>query len=115
MHLAADGRCRPLSLVITPGKRADGTQLEATLEKIRVPGTGLGRPRRTRDSVGADKAYSNRAIRSYLPWRGIWHVIPEQKDQQAGRPRRARRVDGPLALTPRGTRSATRSSGRSTS
>lgn len=32
------------------------------MDKIRVPRMGLGRPLRTPDSVGADKAYSNRKI-----------------------------------------------------
>ncbi|WP_394816328.1 hypothetical protein [Streptomyces mooreae] len=45
----AEGRCRPLSLIITPGQRADCTRFEAVMDKIRVPRTGLGRPRRTLD------------------------------------------------------------------
>lgn len=49
------------------------------MDKIRVPRTGLGRPRRTPDSVGADKAYSNHKIRTCLGKRGIRHVIPEKK------------------------------------
>lgn len=40
IHLGADGRCRPLSLVVTPGQRADCTQFIAVLEKIRVPRSG---------------------------------------------------------------------------
>ncbi|MFE0851478.1 IS5 family transposase [Streptomyces rochei] len=59
LHLSADGRCRPLSLVVTPGQRADCTQLEPVLEKIRVPKPGPGRPRKNPDSLAADKAYSN--------------------------------------------------------
>ncbi|MGV4926525.1 IS5 family transposase [Streptomyces sp. BHT-5-2] len=88
IHVAAEGRCRPLSLLITPGQRADCTQFEPVMDKIRVPRTGLGRPRRTPDSVGADKAYSNRKIRTYLRKRGIRHVIPEKKDHKAARLRR---------------------------
>lgn len=41
------------------------------MDKVRVPRTGHGRPRRTPDSVSADKAYSNRKIRSYPRKRGI--------------------------------------------
>lgn len=58
------------------------------MDKIRVPRAGLGRPHRTPDSVGADKAYSNRKIRSYLRKRGIRHVIPEKKDHNVVRLRR---------------------------
>ncbi|WP_235445025.1 IS5 family transposase [Streptomyces sioyaensis] len=89
LHLAAEGKCRPLSLVITPGQRADCTQSEKVLDKIRVPRTRSGRPRCTPDSVGADKAYSNRGIRAYLRRRSIRHVIPEKRDQQVGRRRRS--------------------------
>ena len=85
-----------MSLVITPGQRADCTHFEAVLEKIRVPRTRVGRPRRTPDSVGADKAYSsNRTTRTYLRRRGLRHVIPEKRDQAAGRRRRGRRGGRP--------------------
>ncbi len=65
------------------------------MDKIRVPRMGLGRPRRTPDSVGADKAYSNRKIRTYLRKRGIQHVIPEKKDHKAARLRRGSRGGRP--------------------
>ncbi|MGY1583884.1 transposase [Streptomyces sp. MN13] len=60
LHLSADGRCRPLSLVVTAGQRADCTQFKPVLEKIRVPRLGTGRPRNKPDSLAADRAYSNR-------------------------------------------------------
>jgi transposase len=65
------------------------------MDKIRVRRTGLGRPRRTPASVGADKAYSNRKIRTYLRKRGIRHVIPEKKDHKAARLRRGSRGGRP--------------------
>ncbi|WP_406111688.1 transposase [Streptomyces sp. NBC_01003] len=99
LHLAADGRCRPLLLVITPGQRADCAQFEAVLEQIRVPRTGSGRPRRTPDSLSADKAYSNRAIRSYLRRRSTRHVIPEKKDPVPRHPHPRARL--PLRRGPR--------------
>lgn len=46
LHLGADGRCRPLSPTVTPGQRADCTQFQPVLEKIRVLRSGLGRPRK---------------------------------------------------------------------
>ncbi|MGW6099970.1 IS5 family transposase [Streptomyces sp. NPDC055157] len=88
IHLSADGRCRPLSLIITPGQRADCTQFEPVMDKIRVPRLGAGRLRRLPDSVAADKAYSNGLIRSYLRRRGIRHVIPEKSDSRTARWRR---------------------------
>ncbi|ALM39864.1 transposase [Streptomyces sp. FR-008] len=95
LHLSADGRCRPLSLVVTAGQRADCTQFEPVLEKIRVPRPGPGRPRKKPDSVAADKAYSNSPCRTYLRRRGIRHSIPEKTDSQAARRRKAARGGRP--------------------
>ncbi|WP_374115318.1 IS5 family transposase [Streptomyces sp. G2] len=95
LHLSADGRCRPLSLIVTPGQRADCTQFTAVLEKIRVPKPGLGRPRKKRDSLAADRAYSNSPVREYLRQRGIRHTIPEKTDSQAARRRKGTRGGRP--------------------
>ncbi|GGN64778.1 IS5 family transposase [Streptomyces albiflavescens] len=94
IHLSADGRCRPLSLLITPGQRADCTQLQAVLEKIRVP-RSIGRPRHKPDTVAADKAYSNSLIRRYLRRRHIRHAIPEKSDFRAARLRKGARGGRP--------------------
>ncbi|MFF0052280.1 IS5 family transposase [Streptomyces sp. NPDC005498] len=95
LHLSADGRCRPLSLIVTPGQRADCTQFIAVLEKIRVPRPGLGRPRKKPDSLAADRAYSNGPVREYLRRRGIRHTIPEKSDSQAARLRKGSRGGRP--------------------
>lgn len=95
VHLSADGRCRPLSLVITPGQRADCTQFKPVLEKIRVPKLGPGRPRKKPDSLAADKAYSNGPCREYLRRRGIRHTIPEKTDTEAARLRKGSRGGRP--------------------
>lgn len=95
IHLSADGYCRPLSLIVTPGQRADCTQFVPVLEKIRVPRLGLGRPRKKPDSVAADKAYSNGSCRQYLRRRGIRHTIPEKADSQAARLRKGSRGGQP--------------------
>ena len=86
IHLSADGRCRPLSTLVTAGQRADCTQFEAVLAKISVPRRGRGgRPRTRPDSVSADKAYSSRATRRYLRRRKIKGCIPEKADQRRHR------------------------------
>ncbi|MFI1072802.1 IS5 family transposase [Streptomyces puniciscabiei] len=95
LHLSADGRCRPLSLVVTGGQRADCTQFKAVLEKIRVPRIGPGRPRTKPDGLAADKGYSNSPCRTYLRRRGIRHIIPEKADGQAARVRRGSRGGRP--------------------
>ncbi|MFE3143133.1 IS5 family transposase [Streptomyces scopuliridis] len=95
LHLSADGRCRPLSLIVTPGQRADCTQFIAVLEQIRVPRSGPGRPRSRPESLAADKAYSNGPVREYLRRRGIRHTIPEKTDSQAARLRKGSRGGRP--------------------
>ncbi|MFJ6785612.1 IS5 family transposase [Streptomyces yangpuensis] len=98
LHLSADGRCRPLSLIVTPGQRADCTQFKTVLEKIRVLRIGPGRPRKKPDSLAADKAYSNGPCREYLRRRGIPHTIPEKTDSQAARLRKGSRGGRPPAF-----------------
>ncbi|WP_425472993.1 IS5 family transposase [Streptomyces botrytidirepellens] len=95
LHLSADGWCRPLSLVLTGGQRADCTQFQAVLEKIRVPRTGPGRPREKPDTLAADRAYSNSPCREYLRRRGIRHTIPEKTDSRAARLRKGSRGGRP--------------------
>ena len=73
-----------MSIVLTAGQRHDSTQLEATLDAIRVP-RKRGRPRKRPKQVACDKGYSYRKCRSWLRRRGIRHVIPERKDQREQR------------------------------
>ncbi|WP_107087948.1 IS5 family transposase [Streptomyces sp. XY152] len=95
LHLSGDGRCRPLSLIVAPGRRADCTQFIAVLEKIRVPRRGAGRPRVKPGSLAAGKAYGNGPVRKHLRRRGIRHTIPERSDSQAARPRKGSRGGRP--------------------
>ncbi|MGW4675297.1 IS5 family transposase [Streptomyces sp. NPDC004324] len=95
IHLSAHGRCRELSLIVTPGQRGDCTQFAPVLEKIRVPRPRAGRPRKKPDSVAADKAYSSGPCRPYLLRRGIRHTIPEKADGQAARMRKGSRGGRP--------------------
>jgi transposase len=95
IHLACDGRGRPLALLVTAGQRHDSICARPLLERIRVPRTGLGRPRCRPDRVIADKAYSSRGFRAYLRRRGIAHTIPEKTDQQRHRRNRGHRGGRP--------------------
>ncbi len=88
VHLAAESRCRPLSLLITAGQAGDSPQFEAVMDAIWIPRRELGRPRQRPERVLADKAYSSRRIRSWLRQRGITATIPEPADQRANRQRR---------------------------
>ncbi|CAL9664285.1 hypothetical protein SUDANB2_07139 [Streptomyces sp. enrichment culture] len=84
MHLAADGRCRPLGFVLTGGQANDAPAFTEVMARLRVP-RRRGRPRTRPDAVLADKAYSSRAIRGHLRGRDIRAVIPIRTDQNIHR------------------------------
>jgi len=84
LHLAFDGRGRPLSVRLTAGQRHESTQLAAVLDGIRVP-RRRGRPRKRPKQVTLDKGYSYPKCRRLLRRRGLRHVIPERKDQREQR------------------------------
>nr|WP_242744393.1 IS5 family transposase [Streptomyces sp. CA-256286] len=98
IHLACDGRGRPLGFVVTGGNVNDCTQFEQVLAQIRVRRPGPGRPRTRPDHLLGDKGYSSRGIRNYLRKRGIPHTIPERSDQQANRGRRGSNGGRPPAF-----------------
>ena len=81
--------------MLTGGNVNDCTQLEHTLDAIRVPRLGPGRPRTKPEHLIADKGYSTHAIRRYLRRRGISHTIPERTDQQKHRHNRGPRGGRP--------------------
>ncbi|MFB7460980.1 IS5 family transposase [Streptomyces sp. NPDC056188] len=88
IHLASDGSCRPLAVLIAPGQWGDATQLINVMDRVRVPRSAGGHPRTRPDHVCGDKAYSSRRNRRYLRRRQIKHTIPEPKNQKVNRQRR---------------------------
>ncbi|MFK4196892.1 IS5 family transposase [Streptomyces sp. NPDC033754] len=90
VHLASDSRARPLSIHVTGGQAGDAPAFEAVMAGIRIPRSGVGRPRTRPAVVLADRAYSSRAIRGHLRRRGIRAVIPQPADQVGHRLRRGR-------------------------
>ena len=100
IHLATDGKGRPLGLVLTGGNAADTSFLQAVVETIMVPSGRGGRPRSRPSRVLADKAYTAKANRDYLSRRGIAVTIPERADQKANRARRGSRGGRPRSFDP---------------
>ncbi|WP_435843788.1 IS5 family transposase [Streptomyces fructofermentans] len=90
VHLASDSRARPLSIHVTAGQAGDAPAFEAVMAGIRIPRSGLGRPRTRPAVVLADRAYSSRAIRWHLRRRGSRAVIPQPANQIGHRLRRGR-------------------------
>ncbi len=72
-------------MLLTPGNINDTTMLSDTIDLIRVPTAGRGRPRSRPERVLADKGYPSRANRSYLASRGIKATIPDRTDQRQNR------------------------------
>lgn len=83
IHLAADGRGLPLSVLLTGGQPHDNRQLLPLLDSVAVPRRGPGRPRTRPRHLIADKAYSHPSTRAALRARQIPHTTPERTDQQA--------------------------------
>ena len=86
---------KPLALTLTPGQRHDSTQVEAVLDRSRVPRRGGGAPRSRPDRLAGDKGYSYPRVRRALRRRGIPHLIPQRRDQQAQRQAKGRRGGRP--------------------
>ncbi|WP_432277659.1 transposase [Kitasatospora brasiliensis] len=66
VHLACDGKGRPLGFALSGGNVNDCSRLEAVLAAIRVPWVGSGRPWTQPDHVIADQGYNSCKIRAYL-------------------------------------------------
>lgn len=98
IHLACDGRGRPLAFVVTGGSTNDCTRCTTVLEAIEVPRIGPGRPRIRPDHVRGVKGSSSKTIRAWLRRHGIPHTIPERADQVRNRARRDNRGGRPPAF-----------------
>ncbi len=98
IHLATDGKGRPLGLVLTGGNAADTSFFTTVLNTISVNDGGPGRPRCRPDRVLADKAYTSAANRRFLTDRGVKVTIPEREDQKEGRARRGSRGGRPRSF-----------------
>ena len=79
---------------VSEGQRHESTQLDATLDKVRVP-KKRGRPRKRPNRLVADKGYSYPRCRKALRRRKIRHVIPERKDQKEQRQKKGSRGGRP--------------------
>jgi transposase len=80
--LRADGRGRPLVVLLTAGQRHEAPQFAALMEQGAVKRPGRGRPRKRPQRVVADKGYSSKAIRTYLRRRGIRGTIPHRRNER---------------------------------
>lgn len=98
IHLSADGLARPLSVVLSEGQVSDSKMLDATLDAIRVPRRGKGRPRKRPIKVRLDKGYSYPRCRQTLKRRKIPAIIPERRDQRDQRAKKGSRGGRPVTF-----------------
>lgn len=85
-------------MVLSEGQRSDSKRLEATLDAVRVPRPGRGRPRKRADKLRADKGYSYPVCRKALRRRGQCHLIPERRDQRDNRQKRGQAGGRPVVF-----------------
>lgn len=95
IHLAADGRGRPLAVLLSPGQAGDNPFLLPVLDAIRVHGPAGGRPRKRPGLLLADKGYAHDSTRAALRRVGIPHAIPERRDQRERRAAKGNRSSRP--------------------
>ncbi len=87
-----------MSLVLSEGQQSDSQWMEATLDAIRVPRQGRGRPRKRPSKVRLDKGYSYPRCRQGLRRRNLRGIIPERRDQRANRLKKGSRGGRPVAF-----------------
>jgi len=80
-----DGKGCPLALHLTAGQVHESTQVEAVLDKVRVPRPGRGRPRKRPKSVLMDKGYIGKRCRRAFRSRRISALIPSKQRDRAAR------------------------------
>ena len=91
--LAADGNGLPIGFELAGANHHEVKLAVGTLETVRVPRRGRGRPKQRPKELVADKAYDSRRFREWLRSKGIRPTIPltsvARGSAQAGRPVRA--------------------------
>ena len=69
--------------------------VEATLDSVRVPRQGKGRPKKRPRRTRCDKGYSYARCRNTFRRRGIGCLIPERQDERERRKKRGRKGGRP--------------------
>ena len=77
MHVKAEGRGKPLTVLLTPGQRHESTAFDRLMHQGAIRRPGRGRPRIRPCRTAGDKAYTGRRNRADLRRRGIRHTIPK--------------------------------------
>ena len=79
--VVVDGQGVPLGNHLDRASPAEVTLVERTLEQVRVPRVGRGRPRSKPERLIADRAYDSDPLRRRLKQRGIQLICPHRKNR----------------------------------
>lgn len=90
--VVVDGAGVPLGIHVTSASPAEVTLVEATLNTIRVPRAGPGRPRQIPPRLIGDRGYDSDPLRERLGRRGITVIVPYRHNNQARRHEDGRRL-----------------------
>ena len=90
--LAADGNCLPIGFELAGANHHEVKLAVGTLETVRVPRRGRGRPKQRPQELIADKASDSRRLREWLRSKGIRPTIPPYEQRARKRPKLGRPV-----------------------
>jgi transposase len=80
--VVVDGKGVPLAYLLDSASPAEVTLIEKTIEKIRVPRTGRGRPRKKIKRLIYDKAADCDSLRNRLKKKGIDLICPHRSNRK---------------------------------
>ena len=80
--VVVDGQGVPLGNHLDRASPAEVTLVERTLQRVRVPRVGRGRPKSKPERLIADRAYDSDPLRRRLQQRGIQLVCPHRKNRR---------------------------------
>ena len=90
--LVANGNGLPIGFELARANHHEVKLAIPTLETVRVPCQGAGRPKQRPKELVADKAYDSKGFRDWLRSRKIKPTIPPYERRPRKRPRRGRPV-----------------------
>ena len=82
--VVVDGQGIPLGIHVTSASPSEVTLVEPTLNTIRVPRRGPGRPRQNPNRLIGDRGYDSDPMRERLGRRGITVIVPYRKNNILG-------------------------------
>jgi transposase len=80
--VVVDGQGIPLGAYLDSASPSEVSLLETTIDKISVPRSGRGRPRKNPTRIIADKGYDSDPLRDRLAKRGIELICPYRKNNK---------------------------------